>query len=508
MKTSRTKLLLWLLGLGTVALLWSGCPVRVHVTADPSTAPPPPPATAKRCGPNEYLRGGRHVWRNGRYHWVAPRCVARPDRWRAGCRWKRGRWVRRGNRYAFRKGKLVCPRRPRGPQVKPPPPPKVAVTCGPNQYLRGGKYVWRGNKWVWVNPRCVSRPDRWRAGCRWIRGRWVRKGNRLHYRPGKLRCPKVVQPPRPRIVRPSLPPPPRPPRDYRRKRCRRRGWVYYPGRYKWSPAAHRYLWHPGRCIKRPRRFRRCKLIRGRWRVYNGRAYYIRPAWRCGSRLTYWGATGSAWTPPSNYKPFIRWKRCRRGYVHNAQGRCVRAKRRCPRGYLRRFGRCYKRPRVKRCGAGFKLRGNRCVRVGGRVKRCRVGFVRRGNKCVKIRKAGCRPGFERRGNRCVKIRKAKRCRPGYKLRGNRCVKIRKAKRCRPGYKLRGNRCVKLKRRPKRCRPGYHHRGGKCVKIRKAKRCRPGFVLRGGKCVKPKRGKRCRKGYMRRGNKCVKIKRRKR
>jgi hypothetical protein len=242
--------------------------------------------------------------------------------------------------------------------------------------------------------------------------------------------------------------------------------VYYPGRYKWNGIARRYTWVPGRCIRRPRTYRRCRLVPGHWRYYNGRAYYIRPAWRCGRRVVYWTATGKPWTPPPTYKPFLRWRRCRRGWVHDANGRCVRMRRRCPAGFVLRWGRCFKKALPTRpCRPGFVRRGPRCVKVAAPTRPCRPGFVRRGPRCVKVAAPTrpCRPGFVRRGPRCVKVtRPGKRCRPGFALRGPRCVKVTRppGKRCRPGFILRGNRCV---RRGNRCPRGKLLRNGRCVKV---------------------------------------------
>ncbi len=76
----------------------------------------------------------------------------------------------------------------RAPTTLPPAPPRVTSKCGPKKHLRGGKYRWRRGKWIWSQPRCVIKPSFWRAGCRWIRGRWRKRKNRLHYLPGRLSC--------------------------------------------------------------------------------------------------------------------------------------------------------------------------------------------------------------------------------------------------------------------------------------------------------------------------------
>ena len=531
-------------GLGAAAMLWAGCTVTVAQSTDPNTAPPAAPVVSVNCSANEYLRGGKHTWRRGRWVWTAPRCVARTATWRTGCRWTRGHWVKSGSRYVYRQGRLACPSviRHVGPTDAPPAPPMVRVTCGANQYLHGGKHVWRGGKWLWIAPRCVAHTTGWRTGCRWTRGTWRRVNGHMRYFAGKRFCPKVVPL---RVVHPTWLPPRKPPVTYRRVRCKR-GTQYYPGRYLWNNLARRYTWRGGTCI--PRR-RGCRWVKGRWAHYNGRSYYVRPAWRCRGKVSYVRHGGGTWNPTPAYGSFIRRKACRRGYFRNVKNRCVRFKRRCAAGFILRQGRCFKQYRPKRCGRGWVLRAGRCVRAGGvslracrpgfrRVgtrcvksavaRRCRPGFALRGRKCVKVRGAlrACRAGFARRGRKCVKIRRpVKRCGAGFARRGRKCVKIRRpVKRCGAGFARRGRKCVKIRRPVKRCRAGFVRRGRKCVKVRRpmrvgrpkaVKRCRAGFALRGRKCVKvrrpmravrPRTRKHCRKGFVRRGNRCVRRNRR--
>jgi hypothetical protein len=503
MKKRITSIVLGLAVLGTVVVLQTGCTVTVSGSVDPVTAPPVAPVVSVTCGPNQYLRGGKHVWRNGAWNWVAPVCVVRAATWRAGCRWTRGHWAKRGRRYAFQQGRLVCPQsgviRAVGPTVEPPAPPMVRITCGANQFLRGGKHVWRGGRWVWVAPRCVARAANWRAGCRWTRGGWKRVGGRLRYSAGRLFCPKVIPL---RVVHPMYLPPVKPPKTYRRARCAR-GQRYYPGRYMWSNLARRYTWRGGKCIPKKRG---CRWVKGRWTRNNGRSFYVRPAWRCRGKLSYVGY-GGAWTPPTTYSGFIRRKACRRGYYRNVQNRCVRAKRRCPAGFRLRRGRCYKPMVVKRCGRGWVLRAGRCMRPAGHVRACRPGFRRVGTRCVQsAAPRRCRPGFALRGRKCVKVRGAKRCRPGFLLRGRKCVKVRGAiKKCPRGFALRGRKCIKVRGAIKKCPRGFSLRGRKCIKVRSAiKKCPRGFSLRGNKCIKVRRAvKKCPRGFSLRGNKCIKI-----
>ena len=96
--------------LGLAALLWTGCTGSVTIRVDgPTLAPPAAPVVTATCEQNQYLRGGKHVYRSGRWVWIAPTCVARGTTWRAGCRWIRGSWGRRGNRRVFTSGRRHCP---------------------------------------------------------------------------------------------------------------------------------------------------------------------------------------------------------------------------------------------------------------------------------------------------------------------------------------------------------------------------------------------------------------
>ncbi len=503
MRKKALPIVMGLMALGTVAMLGSGCTVTVTGSVDPVKAPPSAPIVSVTCGPNQYLRGGKHVWRNGAYRWVAPRCVTRTATWRAGCRWTRGHWVRSGRKYIFRAGRLSCPRRVIrvvGPTARPPAPPVVRVTCAGNQYLKGGKHVWRGGRWVWVAPRCVARTTTWRAGCVWRRGGWKRVGKRLRYTAGRLFCPKFVPL---RVVHPVMLPPTKPPKTYRRIRCGR-GKRYYPGRYVWNNGARQYVWRGGRCITTRRG---CRWVKGRWTVHNGRSYYVRPAWRCRGKLSYVGYKGT-WKPGKAYGAFIKRRPCGRNRYRAANGRCMRYKRRCPAGFMLRRGRCFKRRVFKRCGRGWVLRAGRCYRKAVRVPACRAGFRRVGTRCIKnVTPRRCRPGFILRGRKCVKARRPiKRCRVGFALRGRKCVKIRRPiKKCRVGFALRGRKCVKIRRPIKKCRRGFTLRGRRCVKLaRPVLKCRRGFVLRGRKCVKAVRPKlKCRKGFKLRGRKCIKV-----
>ncbi|MFH2006680.1 MAG: hypothetical protein ABI333_08860, partial [bacterium] len=386
-----------LLGIGLAATLWAGCTVVVSESADPTTAPPSAPVISTTCGPNQYLHGGRHVWRNGQWTWVAPTCRERDATWRDGCRWTRGHWAQSGNRYVFNAGRLVCPAAAEiGPATDPPAPPEVTITCGANQFLRGGKHVWRGGQWVWDAPTCVATGANWRTGCRWIRGQWGRRGGRLVYTAGRRDCPAVAVEPPLEVVQPTWLPPESPPVTYKRLRCAR-NTRYYPGRWVFSNLARRYTWRGGKCV--PLR-RGCRWVAGYWRHFNGRAYYVRPAWNCRGKLSYVGHGGTAWTPPPVYATFPKWKRCPRGRYLDDKGRCVKAMRRCQPGFQLRHGRCFKPYVPTRCGRGWVLRTGRCVRVGAAVAppgRCPAGMIRRAGRCVRAGKP-CRPGTVRQGNR--------------------------------------------------------------------------------------------------------------
>ncbi|MDY0000085.1 MAG: hypothetical protein RBU30_02195 [Polyangia bacterium] len=480
-----------LLGFGVTLSFWTSCVVTVQPASEPTAEPPPAPAIALTCGPNQYVHGGRHTWRNGAWVWEAPVCMARPATWREGCRWTRGRWVRSGNRMVFQQGSLYCPEVTAAePISEPPPPPPVALTCGPNEYLQGGRHVWRNGAWGWEAPACVARPQTWREGCRWVRGSWTRVGGRLVFSAGRLSCPEAVVAPEPVVADPEdLPPPP--PTTYRPARCSAQQ-VFYPGRYVWNSATRQWDWQGGVCIGRPAAYARCKWVPGSWRYHNGRAYYIQPAWDCAGKVTYWTQTGSAWTPPATYNTFIGWKPCGPGMRHDANGRCVRY-----------------------CGPGSQLKGNRCVAIPKPLV-CPAGTEARGNKCVKIPPPKrCPPGQILEGNRCVRqAPPPKRCPPGQILEGNRCVRqAPPPKRCPPGQILEGNRCVRQAPPPKRCPPGQILEGNRCVRqapphmAEPAKRCPEGQVLEGNRCVRKAPpamtppAKRCPEGQVLEGNRCV-------
>lgn len=77
----------------------------------------------------------------------------------------------------------------RDPTTLPPQAKVVTLTCPRNQYLRGGRHLWRSNRWSWEDPQCTPKPSTWRDGCVWIRGRWRRQGDRIGYLKGRIRCP-------------------------------------------------------------------------------------------------------------------------------------------------------------------------------------------------------------------------------------------------------------------------------------------------------------------------------
>ena len=186
MTKTRRNTGLYLLGIGTAALLWTSCVVRGSVTfsGPPLTMAPPRYKVVKRCPPGFYVRGGGSKWnaRARRYVRRPATCVRRPAAWKANCRWVRGRYVKTARGYKRMPGRRVCGGAVVRPTLvvrrNPPAPPVMSVRCGPNQYARGGKYVWRGNRWTWTRAVCVARPRTYRSGCKWQRGRTARVGKR------------------------------------------------------------------------------------------------------------------------------------------------------------------------------------------------------------------------------------------------------------------------------------------------------------------------------------------
>ncbi len=192
-------------------LLLTACPKPQNqaVIRNPATLPPQAKVVTMTCPQNQYLRGGRHQWRDNGWHWENPRCTRKTSTWRDGCVWLRGRWVRQNDRIGYVKGHIRCPgdpdprlgpssdigaprAAPRAaprPTSLPPNPPSGAIGCGPDQYLRVGRYIWKDGTWRWLTGRCARRPADWKASCKWHRGRWRKTPTGLVFSRGRLVCP-------------------------------------------------------------------------------------------------------------------------------------------------------------------------------------------------------------------------------------------------------------------------------------------------------------------------------
>jgi hypothetical protein len=360
------------LALVLTALVVTGCFFRTRrgrrVVVAPGvvyvrTGPPPRRAEVRRaCGPTSYWRYGRWVRRPGRWVWQPGRCILRPVAYRrVGCVWVRGGWRRTARGHRYFAGRWRCGaapiRRPVvvvGPTAMPPAPRFVVRTCPAGSYYKRGRYYWRGRRWVWVVGRCILRPVAYRRpGCRFVRGGWRRVGRRLVWRAGLWRCgarPVVVVGPT------AMPPAPR----FRVRRCGRNQY-YQRGRYHWR--GRRWVWTYGRCILRPVTYRRkgCRYVRGGWKRIGGRLRWTAGGWRCGA-------------------------------VRVVRRPVVRRPIRCPVG-TRLVGRkCVRvrRPVVRRpirCPVGTRRVGRKCVRVRKPVvrrpvkrRRCPRGWVFRRGKC--------------------------------------------------------------------------------------------------------------------------------
>ena len=188
-----------------------------------------------------------------------------------------------------------------------PPAPRVEVrrACPRGSYWKVGRWQWNGRRWVWLAGGCKRYPHG-RIGCAWVGGHWARTPRGWRWSPGRWRCGAGVR------VRPggsvtvsgpggsvsisggggsvtvsgsggtvsvSVPTvaPPAPPR-VRVRRCPRHHY-WRPGRYQWRG---RWVWMAGRCVPRPRAYRRatCIWVRGHW-VRRGRGWHWAPGrWRC------------------------------------------------------------------------------------------------------------------------------------------------------------------------------------------------------------------------------------
>jgi hypothetical protein len=95
----------------------------------------------------------------------------------------------------------------------------------------------------------------------------------------------------------------------------------------------------------------------------------------------------------------------------------------------------------------------------RLKPCPKGTIRRRGKCIRVsgrnpcRGHKCPPGFK-----CISPADRPKC---VRKKGG----PKTPKNCRPGYKWNGKRCVKGGRDPKKCRPGYKWNGKRCIKLRR-------------------------------------------
>jgi len=190
-----------------LSLVLTACPKPKPepVIRDPTNLPPQAKVVTLTCPPTQYLRGGRHLWRQNRWSWKDPRCTPKPSTWRDGCVWIRGRWGRQGDRIGYIKGRIRCPgdpeprlappnRDPRPapsarPASLPPAPPTGAIGCAPLQYLQVGRYIWKDGSWRWLTGRCAPRPAHWNRECRWQRGRWRQTSSGFTFTRGRLICP-------------------------------------------------------------------------------------------------------------------------------------------------------------------------------------------------------------------------------------------------------------------------------------------------------------------------------
>ncbi len=217
------------------------------------------------------------------------------------------------------------------PTVPPPVVRAAVVTCPGTHYYRPGRHQWLRGRYVFRKGRCVRRPSTWHAGCRFVSGRWIKRGRKYEYRSGSTLCRSTTV-----VSHPiALPPPMRP-----RMRCSARNYVQ---RGQWQWRRGKWQWQPGRCVLRPQHWgaRGCRYHPSSWRRVGKRILYTkgglvcrRPvtnvhARRCTAAMRKAGRCGRV---PKRLRP------CRRNYYRH-RGKCVRrGVRRCTRA-MRKTGRC-------------------------------------------------------------------------------------------------------------------------------------------------------------------------
>ena len=479
MTKSKLHKLFPLLGLavGSAALL-SACPTaQVTVTVGPTTPPPvvrPPPADCQRT---HYYKLGRYRWEGGKYVFYRGGCTQRPTTWHRGCRWRPGKWVKRGRTYKFTAGGLHCGRRviARYPTSPPPPPKAHKHLCNPRQYVQRGTWRWVSGKWRWRQGQCVVRTRNWRARrCQYRPGAWRRVGGRYVYTKGRVACALSKVPDYPMLL-----PPARPTVSY--PKCPRRHYRV-PGRYTWNRGLRRYVWRPPYCFKTPRTLRRCKLTPGRWVVRDHRATWVTGGWKCRRGPVIPHATiVKKYVPrayPTRLPPKARRTRARCGrgplVVHPGNYRWDPVLRR----YVWQKGKCISIPRRFRSCRFSKASWR--LHKDGRAHLTPAGWRCPGKALIpysRIQPRRCTAAMRRTG-RCGSVPPSlRKCKKGYHRVGGKCVR-RGVRRCTKAMRKAG-RCGRTVKLPKKCKRNYYLFRGKCVRrgvrrctkaMRKAGRCR--------------------------------------